>query len=75
MRKIFFTLLAVLIYQFAAAQIFTGKVLDQSTKEPIAYAQVYFPELKAGVVTNLKGEFTLEHKTPKKLHIQISSGC
>ena len=72
MRKIYFAVLALLVFHTATAQLFTGQVIDKSTNEPIAYAQVYFPELKAGTVTNMKGEFKLEHDTPKKLHIQIS---
>ncbi len=72
MKNIYFVVLTLLIFQSTTAQVFTGQVIDKSTKNPIAYAQVYFPELKAGTVTNNKGEFKLEHHTPKKLHIQIS---
>jgi len=54
------------------AQIFEGTVLDKSDKNPIPYAEIYFPELKTGTTTNEDGIFTIEHFEQKTIHIQIS---
>ncbi len=38
-----------------------GTVIDNDTKEPIAFANVYFPTLEKGVSTNDDGSFTIEN--------------
>jgi iron complex outermembrane receptor protein len=41
------------------AQEFSGKVINESTKEPVPYASVYFVELELGARTNDNGTFTI----------------
>ncbi len=52
--------------------MFTGTVLDKETKEPIPYADVFFVELNTGRVTNMDGQFEIEHYHPKNIQILIS---
>lgn len=51
---------------------FIGTVLDSKTKEPMAFVDVYFPQLKTGTTTDEKGKFTVSHFQQKKLRIVIS---
>jgi hypothetical protein len=39
---------------------FTGKVIDRSTKKPVAYANIYMIGSSLGTVTNAEGEFILK---------------
>lgn len=39
---------------------FSGKILDASTNEPIAYASIYIASIAKGVMTNDAGEFKLD---------------
>ncbi len=56
----------------ANAQVFTGTVLDNETNEPIPYADVFFVELNTGRVTDMSGQFEIEHYHPKSIQILIS---
>ena len=38
-----------------------GTVTDNDTKEGIAFANVYFPDLEKGISTNDDGSFTIEN--------------
>ncbi len=69
-KLVLFVLFFITINQIYAQ--FTGTVLDQKTKEPMAFVEVYFPELKTGTTTDEKGEFTVNHYQQKKLRIVIS---
>ena len=42
------------------SQEFTGKVINQSTKDPVPYASVYFVDLEIGGRTNDDGIFVIE---------------
>ena len=42
-----------------AAQSFSGSVVDSGSHEPIPGAVIYFPELKLGTTTDLKGKFEI----------------
>jgi iron complex outermembrane receptor protein len=53
---------------FAQHQI---RVLDNETKQPVSYAEVYFPDLKTSTITNTDGVFSIEIKSPSAL-VQIS---
>ncbi|KAA0229846.1 TonB-dependent receptor [candidate division KSB1 bacterium] len=40
--------------------IFTGKVIDRQLKRPLPGAQVYFPDLRRGTVTDEDGQFEIK---------------
>ena len=49
--------------QDTAFKVFTGKVIDQSTKKPVVFANVYLIGSSLGTVTNADGEFVLKVPT------------
>ena len=46
--------------QDTAFKVFTGKVIDQSTRKPVVFANVYLIGSSLGTVTNADGEFVLK---------------
>ena len=54
------------------AQQFSGKVVDATTKEPLAYASVYWKITKEGVLTDEEGRFQLQASSTKKDELEIS---
>jgi len=54
------------------AQSFQGRVLDKESEQPIAFAEVYFPELQTSTTTDINGNFSIEHFEQNKIHIQIT---
>ncbi len=56
-KVLFFLLLGKTV---AFSQDFSGRVIDQDTKEAISYASVYFVELEVGARTSEDGSFTLQ---------------
>ena len=50
-------------FSFIHAQSFQGRVLDKLNKQPIVFAEVYFPELQTSTTTDYDGYFTIEHTT------------
>jgi len=59
-------------FSFIHAQSFQGRVLDKLNKQPIVFAEVYFPELQTSTTTDYDGYFTIEHYEQNKIHIQIT---
>ncbi len=54
----------------------SGLVNDQSTNEPLSYANIVIQETKAGAVTNDDGEFVFDGLCANHYHIHISHlGC
>lgn len=47
-------------FLFTQNCIFSGKILDATTNEPIAYASIYIASIAKGVMTNDAGEFKIE---------------
>ncbi len=45
---------------FAQAVVITGKVKNQSTKQPLAYVQIGIPSKKIGTLSNEAGQFTIK---------------
>jgi iron complex outermembrane receptor protein len=70
LKKNLFTLILVLfITQIFGQNI---KVIDKKTKEVVAYADVFFPELNTATTTDNNGIFTIKNLTIEKVKIQIS---
>jgi len=66
-----------LIVLFFAGQAFGTaqniiKVYDRESAEPIAYANVYYPDIKTGTVTDTLGQFVLDFSIPQVL-VQLSA--
>src|SRR5512133_3961683 len=49
--------------QDTAFKVFTGRVIDQSTRKPVVFANVYLIGSSLGTVTNAEGEFVLKVPT------------
>ena len=71
LRKIIFTSLIVFIFSNAFSQ--TIKVIDKKNNESIPFAEIYFPELNKGLISNQDGIFELENPPKRKTEIVISS--
>ncbi|RLD88917.1 MAG: hypothetical protein DRJ09_07435, partial [Bacteroidetes bacterium] len=60
MKKSFFMLILVAANLILFGQgVITGKVIDQKNKTPLVGANVYFPEIEKGVVTDAKGNYAI----------------
>jgi hypothetical protein len=46
--------------QDSSFRVFTGKVIDNTTRKPVVFANVYLIESSIGTVTNAEGEFILK---------------
>ncbi len=51
---------------------FKGTVLDQQTNEPMAFVEIYLPQLETGTTTDENGVFTLKHDIQSKIHLIIT---
>ncbi|WP_452230287.1 MULTISPECIES: TonB-dependent receptor [unclassified Lacinutrix] len=67
--KIFLLLLATNIY---AQNSINGTILNSETKEGIAFANIYFPQLEKGTTTNADGIFTLNNLPNGNYKILVS---
>ncbi len=64
---------ASLEYNAAAEKnAFTGKVIDEKTKEPLVGASLFFTDLKMGAVTNTQGLFVINNIPQGKHLLEIS---
>lgn len=55
------------------SQEFSGKVINESTKEPVPYASVYFVELEIGGRTNDDGTFVIQGDFADSAMIRVRS--
>lgn len=51
----------------------SGKVQDVESKEPIAFASVFFVDIDAGTTTNEKGEFNFSGNLPQNVKLKVSA--
>ncbi|MDR1198677.1 MAG: TonB-dependent receptor [Prevotellaceae bacterium] len=68
------TLCIVLMLCFAQAAMFAQtqiKVADKNTGEPVAFANVYFPDIKTGTYTDEFGNFSIDI-SGQSLFVQVS---
>ncbi len=62
------------LLQIAQAQSpFKGLLLDASTREPIPFAEIYFPELETGTLADENGIFTIEHNDLPEISLNITA--
>ena len=71
MKKILSLVLLVSLQLIAFSQSFNAKVVDSQTKEAIAFANIYFVDLKTGTTTNEQGIFKVENYSQTNIHVQI----
>jgi iron complex outermembrane receptor protein len=69
------TLCLALLFCFTQLNVFAQhqiSVLDKTTNEPVAFANVYYPDTKTGTYTDVDGRFTTA-TSGKSILVQISS--
>jgi len=71
LKKPFLTFIAVFIFISSYGQ--TIKVIDNKTKEPIPFAEIFFPNLNKGQIANENGIIELNNPPKRKTEIIISS--
>lgn len=59
--NIFWLLFIVAYLPIQSQNILNGSVTDIDTEEPLAFANVYFPVLERGTMSNENGQFTIEN--------------
>jgi len=65
--------LFVLFSVFACAQVrYEGILLDHSTKQPVAFANILLPELGRGTVSSIQGTFSIEIAKLDSTSLQVS---
>ncbi len=72
MRRTYIIILLLCLFHFNVSAQYQITVLDKETKEPAAYANVYYPDLKTGVSASIEGVFTINTQRNSIL-VQISS--
>ncbi len=70
LRKILFTSLLIFTFNNIFSQ--NVEVIDKSNKKPVAFADVYFPDLNTGTTTNIDGIFVIKNLSSTKIKVQIS---
>ena len=73
MKKIllFFLILSYSYTIFSQNQL-SGIITDRETEEPLAFVNVYLPDLKKGTVSKENGSFLLKDIPDGKINIQFS---
>ena len=72
MKKIISIVLLLLTVHIMSGQSIIGTVLEQASKAPMPYVQVFVPEFKTGTVTDIEGRFELHNIAGNKVHLQLS---
>lgn len=73
MKRLFILLLPLGIFFSASAQnSLTGRVLDSLTREPVAFANVFFANTSLATVTDEKGGFVLKNFQSGKYDLVVS---
>ena len=72
MKNILLLITLVAVGSVLKAQSIKGKILDAQTKESIPGVNVYLPEIKKGVVTDIDGNYELNVNRTGTYKIQVS---
>jgi len=73
MKKSFLSVFLIAISVFSFGQgVLSGRVTDGSDKSPLAGANIYFPELSKGVVSDKDGNYTIDKLPKGKLLVAFS---
>ncbi len=59
-------------YTVLGSTTLTGKITDKDGNKPIAFATVYFPDLKTGTSSDLNGNYTIDNLPEIKVLVQVS---
>lgn len=72
LHKVFFLAYFCFIWNNGASQTLNGVVLNAKTKAPIESATIYFDNTTVGVISNIKGEFSIQYSKAIKSPLVIS---
>lgn len=71
--KLFLNFSILVLFSLSSyAQDFSAVVLDSESNKPLEGVEVYFPELKTGTITDIDGNFSMDHFSQNKIHLQIT---
>jgi iron complex outermembrane receptor protein len=74
MQKILIVLFFQLLIGLCVnAQSLSGNIMDSTTHKPIVDASVYFPQLKLGAVTDLKGNYRISPLPEGTYEVEVQS--
>ena len=65
-------IILIMINNVLTAQNIKGKIIDAQTKESIPGVNIYLPEIKKGVVTDIDGNYELKITRKGTYKIQVS---
>ena len=72
MKNIVIFILLMIMTMVLKAQVITGKVIDATTQETLPGVNVYFPEIKKGVVTDENGNYEIKINQKGIQKVQVS---
>lgn len=74
MKTQLISLVFILLPTLIQAQTpFHAQVVDISTKKPIPFAEIYFPELETGTLADENGRFSIEHYELSEIELRITA--
>ncbi len=73
MKYIFFSLLLIISIYTTAQTKLIGRVIDSETKKPLEGISIFLSHTTNGTITNVKGDFQLDHLKPGKYELVATS--
>ena len=73
MKYIFFSLLLIISIYTNAQTKLIGRVIDSETKKPLEGISIFLSHTTNGTITNVKGDFQLDHLKPGKYELVATS--
>ena len=71
-QRLFYSFLVFISISSTAQSSLSGKISDAETKEALAGATIYIPDLRSGVVSGPDGKFNFARLPKTKLLVQVS---
>lgn len=81
LKRIFLLPVALLCFGHTEAQelcvhVLSGQVIDDHDRTPLAFAEIYLPELERGTVADVNGAYRLDGLCPGRLLLRVTHlGC
>lgn len=72
MKNILLLIILIMISIVLKAQVVKGRIVDAHTKESVPGVNIYLPEIKKGVVTDIDGNYELKISRKGTYKVQIS---
>jgi hypothetical protein len=70
--KIALIFLGMLVYDYSAAQVISGKVTDERSGEPMPFANVFINNTTIGSTTDIDGNFRITGSLPQNVEVVAS---